>query len=81
MKLLVVLTLLFPFSTFAKSTVKDFNKALMEKVESDAKDETNDHFRKSAPGRGPASVPTAEPEFYGNEKIEKNLRQIGTQKW
>jgi hypothetical protein len=81
---LLTLTLLFSFTAWSKTEVKDFNKVLLNGVQKDIKDEHNDRFRKV--GRGPASVEEDVQEdriIDETKKIDKsNFRQIGgPSKW
>lgn len=79
MKIILCLLLASPF-IWAKSTKINFNEALIQDVEKDIK--KDDEKFKTDIGRGPASVevekvPTVKEEF----KIDKNVRQIGPDRW
>lgn len=65
----------------AKKEASDFSRVLLENVQADIQNENNDMFRKSSVGRGPASIESSEPSFEQNEKIEKNVKQLGPNKW
>lgn len=68
-------------SAFAKPTAKDFNRSLLDNVKAEIKDENSDQFKKTGITRGPASVKPAGPVFHENEKIDKNVRQLGSKNW
>jgi hypothetical protein len=80
MKLLICISLLVSMSAFAKTKI-DFSQALNEDVEQDIKKD-DDKFKKEA-ARGPASVAPVEHENATEDtpKIDKNVRQIGPNKW
>jgi hypothetical protein len=80
MKFLTLVICFSSFAAFAKTDVQDFNKALIQNVEKEVKQD-EDRFRKTSVGRGPASVQEKEPEFYGDQKIDKTVRQTGHSKW
>ena len=66
-------------TTWAKREV-DFNKALLNDVEKEIKKD-DEYFKKPA-SRGPASVEVeAERNIQETPKIDKNVRQIGPNKW
>jgi fructose-bisphosphate aldolase class 1 len=76
MKYVLSFCLLFSIGAWAK-TAADFNKALNDDVQKDIKKD-EDKFKK----REPASVETAhENEIQDTPKIDKNLRQIGPNRW
>ena len=78
---LLALLLLASTSLMAKE-VKNFNKLLMEDVQKDIKnDNAEDLKTKSTATRGPASVSTEEGPAQDESKIDKNVRQIGANKW
>jgi len=79
MKLILCLTLLMSFSAYSKTKI-DFSQALNEDVEQDIKKD-DEKFKKEAT-RGPASVqPEQEMQIEDTSKIDKNVRQIGPNKW
>lgn len=81
MKFLFSILFLLSFSAWAKPVV-DFNSVLMENVQKDIqKDE--DKFKSKELSRGPASVGATEDDARVQEvpKLDKNLRQIGPNKW
>lgn len=80
MKYLPIVICFASLSAFAKSDVQDFNKALIQNVEEEVKQD-EDRFRKTSIGRFPASVQEKEPEFYEDQKIDKTVRQTGHSKW
>lgn len=79
MKLAICLTLLVSFSAWSRNTM-DFSRVLTEDLKHDlVKDD--DKFKKTS-SRGPASVsPSIEPVIEETPKIDKNIRQIGPNKW
>lgn len=80
MKILLPLSLLaLSLTASAEVQVSDFNKTLLENVEKEIKHD-DQKYRKASPGRGPASV-TEESVFHEDQKIDKNQRQIGPNKW
>lgn len=83
MKTLLFCLALISVHAFAKSEVKNFNDVLIQNVQSDIQNDNDQQFRKRSVGRGPASV-ESEPEgryIEQEKKIDKNVRQIGNQKW
>lgn len=68
----------------AKTTAKSFGAELLNDVKADVKSD-DATFRKKSASRAPASVkPTPismEEEQKQNEKLEKNLNQIGKPSW
>ena len=72
------------FSTYSSvisaADVKDFNKVLIQGVQTDIANENDQKLKtKAAPMRGPASVGVGINE---DSKYEKqNTRQTGNQKW
>ncbi|WP_408095422.1 hypothetical protein ACJVC5_10300 [Peredibacter sp. HCB2-198] len=79
MKLIVSCVLLLSGAAFAGS-VKDFNKELIETVKTDFKKD-EDAFKTRA-ARAPASVEVeVTPADEVPNKIDKNVRQIGPNKW
>lgn len=79
MKLILCLLVLVSFSTFAKTKI-DFSQALNEDVEQDIRKD-DEKFKKEAT-RGPASVqPEQATPIVETPKIDKNVRQIGPNKW
>lgn len=79
MKLILCLMVLVSFSTYAKTKI-DFSQALNEDVEQDIRKD-DEKFKKEAT-RGPASVETEqENPIVETPKIDKNVRQIGPNKW
>lgn len=65
---------------FAKDTLNDFNKKLIENFDKDIKTDNDLSLKKDrGPSRGPASVA---PEMIEEEKkIDKNVRQFGHRSW
>ncbi len=83
MKLLTIVLILSSITAWSKTAVKNFNTVLMEGVQNDIKDENNDNLRTKQVSRGPASV-ESEPEgkfIQQEKKIDKNVQQLGGQKW
>lgn len=79
MKLFICLTILVSMNAYSKTKI-DFSQALNEDVEKDIKQD-DDKFKKEA-NRGPASVQTEhENPIQDTSKIDKNVRQIGPNKW
>lgn len=79
MKLILCVTLLMSFSAYSKTKI-DFSQALNEDVEQDIKKD-DEKFKKEAT-RGPASVrPEQDVQIEDTPKIDKNVRQIGPNKW
>ena len=63
--------------------VRNFNKVLIENVQSDLKTQNDDQFKKKV-GRAPASIESEvnENRIKEDNKIDKmNIRQIGSSKW
>lgn len=82
MKTFIIALVLFSSLAFAKE-MKNFNKDLFQNVQKDIQNDNDDQFKKRTVGRGPASV-DSEPEgkyIEQEKKIDKNVRQLGTQKW
>ena len=79
MKFILSILLMISASAYSKSTVINFNQVLNEDVEKDIKQD-EEKFRKAT--RAPASV-TPEKSMPQDEnlKIDKNVRQIGPNKW
>lgn len=77
---LFVCFLILSSTVFARTSVESFNKALIKNVESDIQKD-DERFKKPSASRGPASVETREPVFYENQKVDKNVRQLGRSKW
>lgn len=73
---------LFLISTLAYSNeVKNFNKVLVESVKKDIRNDNAEELKATA-SRAPASVETeVENEIQEESKIDKNVRQLGTNKW
>jgi hypothetical protein len=82
---LIVLTI-FSTQIFAKS-VREFNKALIEDVQKDIKQDNDyDLKTKESITRSPASVESVVEESRSKEieeesKIDKSFRQIGSKNW
>jgi hypothetical protein len=67
-------------TAFAKPTKIDFSQAINEDLEQDIKKD-DEKFKKEA-ARGPASVsPEVNPRIEDTPKLDKNIRQIGPNKW
>ncbi len=85
MKLLIIFAFTFLSLLALATDVKDFNRALLQDVKKEASDTTNEHYRKTAPIRGPASVGGPEKEAIHSaeeKKIDKmNIKQLGPSKW
>jgi putative lipoic acid-binding regulatory protein len=81
------LILLTCFSTqILGKTVQDFNKALIEDVQKDIKQDNDyDLKTKESITRSPASVESVEEsrseEIEEESKIDKSFRQIGSKNW
>ena len=83
MKSFICLCLLISPTVWSKSQVKNFNDVLIQDVQKDIRNDNDTQFRKKEITRGPASV-ESEPEgkyIEQEKKIDKNVRQLGTQKW
>lgn len=83
MKIFVIL-LFVSSSVFAKDTLNDFNKKLMENFDKDIKSDNDFAVKKDrGPARGPASVaPEADPQNITEEKkLDKSIRQTGHRAW
>lgn len=79
MKIILCLLLASPF-VWAKSTKINFNEALIRDVEKDIKHD--DEKFKTDIRRGPASVEVEKiPAINEKSKIDKNVRQIGPDRW
>lgn len=80
MKYLLVLSLLLPGITWAK-TAEHFHKALQEDLKSEIKKDDFKYKKKSH--RAPASVESETPPKIIQEtpKIDKTVRQFGPNKW
>ena len=80
MKYLLVLSLFVSASTWGKPTVINFTQVLTEDLQTDIK--KDDEKFKTEQSRGPASV-EAEGQSVIQEvpKLDKNVRQIGPNKW
>ncbi len=81
MKYILCLIVIISFSANSKTKTKtDFNQALNEDVKNDIKKD-DEKFRKQAT-RGPASIQTEhENPIEDTPKLDKNVRQIGPNKW
>jgi hypothetical protein len=78
MKFILCLTVLVSANSWSQ-TIKNFNKALQEDVQKEIKDD--DKFKKDM-NRTPASVEVEkEPMIDEPSKMDKNVRQIGPNKW
>lgn len=79
MKLILCLTMLMSFSAYSKTKI-DFSQALNEDVKQDI--QKDDQKFKKELTRGPASVqPEREYQIEETPKMDKNVRQIGPNKW
>lgn len=79
MKILIIFTLFTSFSAFSRP-VDDFNKALLQDVKTDVQ-KNEDRFKQER-NRGPASVQeNPERKIEEPQKIDKNIRQIGPNRW
>ncbi|HXH76737.1 MAG TPA: hypothetical protein VNJ08_17335 [Bacteriovoracaceae bacterium] len=84
MKILLVLTLcILVTAVWAKSgDVNDFNQILIQKMQKDLQKDNVDEFKKKeASDRKPASVENYEGTEQPEQKINKQLKQIGSPKW
>lgn len=82
MKFSLLALLLLASTTVMAKEVKNFNRLLMEEVQKDIKnDNAEDLKTKTSASRGPASVITEEGPTQDESKIDKNVRQIGANKW
>lgn len=80
MKIILCLSILISATAWSKTTVINFNQVLNEEVAKDIKKD-DEKFKKEVT-RGPASVDTQhEPVIDEPPKIDKNVRQIGPNKW
>lgn len=81
MKYGLVFILAMASNAYAKE-VKDFNKVLIQNMQKDINNQ-NDYQFKTQAGRAPASVPEAEVDrpIKEDNKIDKNVRQIGPRDW
>lgn len=79
MKYLIIFCLVVT-SAFAKDTLNDFNKKLLENFDKDIRTDNDLSLKKDrGPSRGPASVGPAMIEE--EKKIDKNIRQTGHRAW
>ena len=86
MKMLLML-LLIPFLSWAQKNLKDFNQALNNSVKDSVKKDDQAFKRKA--GRAPASIDTDEASDVQRfesqkkslDKIEKNVKQVGSKEW
>lgn len=79
MKFILSFLLIISATAYSKSTVINFNQVLNEDVEKDIKQD-EEKFRKAT--RAPASVrPLKIMPQNENSKLDKNVRQIGPNKW
>lgn len=79
MKWVLILSVITVTSAFGKTTT-DFSKALNDDLRRDIRKD-DEKFRKES-FRRPASVEAAEaPVIEETSKIDKNIRQIGPNKW
>lgn len=79
MKFILCLTVLMSFGAFAKTKI-DFSQALNDDLKQDIRKD-DEKFKKEAT-RGPASVETdSDRPIEDTSKIDKNVRQIGPNKW
>lgn len=79
MKLIICLAVFCSFSAFAK-TPTNFNEALLDDVKKEVR--KDDEKFKTPASRSPASVETKHEHVIEEiPKIDKNLRQIGPNKW
>jgi hypothetical protein len=65
--------------TTSWATTVDFNKAIREDVRKEIK--KDEHKFKKEAKRAPASISVEGPILKEPSKIDKNLRQIGPNKW
>lgn len=80
MKLIFCLCMLMSVTAFAKPTKIDISQAINEDLEQDIKKD-DEKFKKEAV-RAPASVsPEVNPRIEDTPKLDKNIRQIGPNKW
>lgn len=78
MKILLCSLVLVSSVAWSKTTI-NFNQALQEDVQKEVKDD--EKFKKEA-SRGPASVETEHEQVIDEpSKLDKNVRQIGPNKW
>ncbi len=76
----IILVLLTTSLAWSRSNISKFNEVLTEDVQKDIKKD-EDRF-KSNTSRSPASVPVEmEVPIQDTPKLDKNIRQIGPNKW
>ena len=87
MKLFIlVASLVFSQSVLAKSKASGLSAELLKSVKEDVAKEQSG-LRRQGPSRGPASVSETSPtqqaveEQKANEKLQRNLNQIGKPQW
>lgn len=80
MKIMIIFALMTTSIAWSKSSITKFNQALSDDVQKDIlKDE--DKF-KTKSSRSPASVPEeVQLPIQETPKLDKNIRQIGPNKW
>lgn len=79
MKYILIAIVLASSAAWARKDV-DFNKVLLNDVQKDIK--KDDEFYKKRASRGPASVEVeSDRNIQETPKIDKNIRQIGPNKW
>lgn len=78
----IISCVLFVSASMAWSAgaVKDFNKELIQDVQKEIKKD-DDSFKSRAATRAPASVEMKVAPIEEPSKIDKNVRQIGPNKW
>lgn len=80
MKYLLLLSLFASASAWGKTTVINFTQVLTKDLQTDIK--KDDEKFKTERSRGPASVePEGQSVILEVPKLDKNVRQIGPNKW
>lgn len=82
MKHILLFSIIITTSAFAKPTVVNFNQVLNEEVQTEIKKD-DERFKKDH-NRSPASVESTRESSQIIEevpKLDKNVRQIGPNKW
>lgn len=86
MKITFLILWVFTSALVMAKEVKDFNKVLMDGVQKDIRTDNDQSLKtKDSVMRGPASIEKEDtrvrPVIQEDNKIDKNVRQIGSQKW
>jgi hypothetical protein len=86
MKITFLIFWVFTSALVMAKEVKDFNKVLMDGVQKDIRTDNDQSLKtKDSVMRRPASIEKEDtrlrPVIQEDNKIDKNVRQIGSQKW